>query len=295
MNINEMMNAYWLAIDGRCDVDSKTASKIKNIKVGLEGESLFEKHLKAVDRIVYGRNLYFNQMHPLEIDFLVINGKQAMIFEVKHYSGDYKYDGDALESAKGFRFAAPHVQLLKQVNELKMVLKRAGLSMSVSAYVVYTNPTFTLSGGIPHRGFTLLPTELHKIPTLFPQRFTSKDQIILDKIRTQQIDLTHRLNFEKPYGLDQARTGLRCSCCKEIGFIEPVPHKKTVRCTRCGSNFIKRDVYYEHLKELYCIKNDGFTLKEAMAWCEGASFNTVRRISNDFFIYKGVRNKKYFI
>ena len=70
--------------------------------------------------------------------------------------------------------------------------------------------------------------------------------------------------------------------------------KKVTTCICCEKDFKRNELYYFNIRELAVIKGEeGFTLIEAMEWCNAVNIYTVRRICNKYFESKGQRYKKY--
>ncbi len=60
----------------------------------------------------------------------------------------------------------------------------------------------------------------------------------------------------------------------------------------CSRQIQRQLLYLENLKELYVLKNEPFTLKEAELWC-GGDAHAIRRVCKRHFKKKG-KHKSYF-
>ncbi|EKU50068.1 nuclease-related domain-containing protein [Staphylococcus massiliensis] len=280
---------YWLSLEGRVD-DFEIESKIAKVKAGLEGEAIFQKQLPVHPRIPYLQNFYFNPYHPLEIDFLIINRNQLLLFEIKHFIGDYTFEGGDLRSSSDFRIPNPLSQLTKQSNALRQLLQQESLNLPMSAHLVFTNPNFTLTGSIPNRDHILLPTELHKIPSLFKRPIT-KDFQTRDLLQSHS--LGHYPLSQKPIKYTGVKPGIKCPGCKKVGHIYVGRRKKYVDCTFCHSRLRRADLYLYNINELYYLKGEPFTAKEAQSWLGEGDDTTIRVLLKKNYKFHKSRNTLY--
>ncbi|EKU50041.1 nuclease-related domain-containing protein [Staphylococcus massiliensis] len=279
-------NKYWLAIENRCAPNKEIALKIKQLKLGIEGERLFYESFLQDKEILYLHNAYYNTYNPLEIDYLIVNNYNVYLFEIKNYTGDYYAKDHAMRTATEFEIPNPYSQLIKQKNEIKRLLSSKQIHYDLKAYIVYTNPTFTLHGDLPNRSTYLPPTELHKISSFFGPS-SEKDFKVYHFLKAQQIDYFSHYQPTRPYKFNELQPGLKCIHC---GTLDPIIYKSRYRnftCKFCCKKFDINEAILSSLKDLYHITGKPFTFKQAQYWCKDILEWKLRHICKRHFDYSG--------
>ncbi len=287
--------AYVNALTSRLNEDSHDFEIMNKFK-GYEGEQLVENLLKQQHQIVFSHNLEFVSSNAVQIDFLIIHNSQISILEVKHYYGDFEIYDNYIKNSSNKRYTSPFVQLYKAKNTLQSILQEINLNLPINHYLVFSNPTFTLRNHIPNRSQVLLRSEFYKFPKLFQSQQIDKDKQILQQIIAKQQIFSHRFKPVERVAFNKITKGIKCPECKKLHTIIIEEKKKIIPCTNCLKNFRRVEIYYFNIMELAIIKGkEGFTIPEAVEWCEANNVQTVKRICNQHFKSKGQRYKTYYL
>ena len=281
---NNHQNLYWLALEHRVTEDREVLKKISKIKSGIAGELKFKFFLDKVPNLPYLNNFYLNEQYPIEIDFLVCLKGKIIIFEIKHFAGDYRFEDSVLVGYNDQKFPSPFQQIVRQENEVNRVLAGSNHMRAIESYLVFCSDRCTVSGEIPNRSQVILPTEIHKLNFILDGRVSQKDWHTLELIRSNSIDFFKNYNEPKPYNHTNVKKGLKCPKCYHINTIEISYKKKYVWCKACEQEQRLQEVIRYSLKELQYIKSDAFTVNEGSAWCEGViNPMSVRRVCERYF------------
>ncbi len=284
------LTRYNKAIFGRIDANQDTQEIYRQIQ-GEEGEQIVQQMLDKELKLNYVHNIELNIKNQIQLDFLIVDDDKMINLEVKHYKGDYYIIDNQMKNSYGNIFQTPFSQMKRAEYELELIKSHLNIKRDIISYLVFTNPTFTLHSDIPNRKQVLLPTELHKIPRLFNNFKVDENRAILNKIKTLKQDFSktyprHMIPFE------QIKPGLRCPHCRKINQIQLDKRMRFGHCMYCSRQIQRQLLYLENLKELYVLKNEPFTLKEAKLWC-GGDAHAIRRVCKRHFKKKG-KHKSYF-
>ncbi|WP_394877152.1 nuclease-related domain-containing protein [Mammaliicoccus lentus] len=283
---------YLKALNGRLEQNETTRELFRQIK-GIEGEELIKQILDQELKLNYVHDIELDINNKVQIDFLIVDDEKIMNLEIKHYKGDYYIIDNQLKNSYGNIFQTPFQQMKRAEFELELMKSKLDIKRTVESYLIFTNPTFTLHTEIPHRNQVLLPTELHKIPKLIKNYKIEENKIILNRIKTLKKDFS-KIYPKNLLPFDQINPGLRCPQCRKIGHIQLNSHKRFGECMYCSKKIARQLLYLENLKELYILKNEPFTLKEAQIWCDGNEW-AIRKLCNKYFKKEGQRKIQYYI
>ena len=283
---------YLKSLESRYDNDYETRNKL----MGLEGELIVNKTLKNINYVVYTHNLEFTVDKKFQVDFLIVHNNQISILEVKHYYGDFHFFNSYMQSSSNNTYPLPFKQLNIAKNNLQKLCDEININLPIQEYLIFSNPTFTAQSTIPNKSQVLLRSEFYKFSKLFQSFQVAKDKAILNQILQKQKRFSQQFKSIKKTEFSLIMKGIKCPNCKNLNTMVIEKRKKTTTCICCNKDFKRNELYYFNIRELAIIKGEeGFTLTEAMEWCNAVNIYTVRRICNKYFESKGQRYKKYTI
>ena len=281
---------YLKSLESRYDNDYETRNKL----MGLEGELIVNKTLENTNYVVYAHNLEFTVDMKFQVDFLIVHNNQISILEVKHYYGDFHFFNSYMQSSSNNTYPLPFMQLSIAKNNLQKLCNEININLPIQEYLIFSNPTFTAQSTIPNKSQVLLRSELYKFSKLFQSFQVAKDKAILNQILQKQKRFSQQFKSIKKTEFSLIMKGTKCPNCKNLNTIVVEKRKKTTTCICCEKDFKRNELYYFNIRELAVIKGEeGFTLAEAMEWCDAENIYTIRRVCNKYFESKGQRYKKY--
>lgn len=281
---------YLKSLESRYDNDYETRNKL----MGLEGELIVNKTLVNINYVVYAHNLEFTVDMKFQVDFLIVHNNQISILEVKHYYGDFHFFNSYMQSSSNNTYPLPFMQLSIAKNNLQKLCNEININLPIQEYLIFSNPTFTAQSTIPNKSQVLLRSEFYKFSKLFQSFQVAKDKAILNQILQKQKRFSQQFKSIKKTEFSLIMKGIKCPNCKNLNTMVVEKRKKTTTCICCEKDFKRNELYYFNIRELAVIKGEeGFTLAEAMEWCDAENIYTIRRVCNKYFESKGQRYKKY--
>lgn len=269
------------ALDGRTAFNDEQKRYLRNMKSGYRGECEF---VGVMDSLVCPhillRDLYFEPKFSgvIQIDFLLLVGNTAIIYEVKNYTGVWQHAEDAYRQ-KEFERANPLIQLARTKQSFKSLLRELGYTqVIVDAVVIHMGSTFTLLGAPENRN-VILPTQIkdHVMKLNHYQYPVSQSLIALStQLRTAAISAPPFTKTIPEYSFESLKKGLRCGKCR--GFVEPLS-QRIYRCSLCDHEAYSADAVQAAIVDYRILfpdrKLSGSVLAE---WCGGlVSLSKCRR------------------
>nr|WP_263313507.1 nuclease-related domain-containing protein [Mammaliicoccus sp. Marseille-Q6498] len=287
---------YFKALESRYDFKESRVEVYKQT-TGFEGEMAVNETLKESDKIIYAHDLEFVVDQKFQIDFLIVQDDQITILEVKHNYGDFTFHDKFMKSSNQNEYPLPYNQMNKSRKNLeKLCHLQLGINLPIKGYVIFSNPTFTPLNTIPNREEVLLRSEFRKFPKLFQSHNITKNKLILQHILKAQKPFSHQFQSIKKPDFNLIQKGIKCPNCRKMHTMVIENRKKFSSCIYCKKTIKRSKVYYFNLIELGLIKGtEGFTLAEAVEWCEAENVYTVRSICNEKFCSIGQRYKTYML
>ena len=281
---------YLKSLESRYDNDYETRNKL----MGLEGELIVNKTLVNINYVVYAHNLEFTVDMKFQVDFLIVHNNQISILEGKHYYGDFHFFNSYMQSSSNNTYPLPFMQLNIAKNNLQKLCNEININLPIQEYLIFSNPTFTAQSTIPNKSQVLLRSEFYKFSKLFQSFQVAKDKAILNQILQKQKRFSQQFKSIKKTEFSLIMKGIKCPNCKNLNTMVVEKRKKVTTCICCEKDFKRNELYYFNIRELAVIKGEeGFTLAEAMEWCDAENIYTIRRVCNKYFESKGQRYKKY--
>lgn len=207
----------WDILKARTDIESTDMQSYLRIEKGYEGECLFDQRLKQLPE----QFLILNDLHfitysqaTLQIDSLVITGNDILLFEVKHYEGDFYIENDHWCAFDEQKITNPLHQLKRSESLLSKMLRNEQFPFHVKPYLVFTHPEFTLFHA-PRDEPILLPNQL---PRFFRYLQHSTKQLHPSAYRLAKhlLSLTKDTSPYQPtntYDYDDLKKGVFCQTC----------------------------------------------------------------------------------
>ncbi|AYU54420.1 nuclease-related domain-containing protein [Staphylococcus debuckii] len=291
---------YYNAIEGRVLYQPKCFKAYQNKLQGDAGEALVEQVIHQCTNVTYLRNHEMKAPSQVEYDFIIISNRKVIIFEVKHYSGNYFYNNNEitrdLNDPLGFDRRNPMTQLKHAENIMRRWLKGNGFAnYEIETYLIFSNASFCLHGleELRHQGRVLLFTQLYQLPQIIgTDAMPQKTRQLQEALVSSYEKWTHQLSGYEREPFENVRGGLRCPKCRN--WLESAAEYKKSKCScvKCDTEFKKLDMIHANLIELYYAKGAPFTKCEAVRWCahQGISTKTIYRACRQFFKSAG-KNK----
>jgi len=270
------------AMDGRILLNDDQKRYVWNLQCGYRGECEFVQLMESLrSPHILLRDLYFEPKFsgPIQIDFLLLIGNTAVIYEVKNYSGVWQYSEEAYRQ-KEFERANPLIQLARTKQNFKALLRELGYThVTVDAVVFHVGTTFTLLGAPENRN-VILPTQIQEHVTKLNQYQYDVSQSLVDLAGQLELAVRVAPPFTKmipEYSFDMLKKGLKCEAC--AGFVERFSQRICL-CPSCGHKTNRADAVETAITDYEFLfpdrKLSGSVLAE---WCGGLlSASQCRRI-----------------
>ncbi|SFM28332.1 Nuclease-related domain-containing protein [Gracilibacillus orientalis] len=284
------------ALFARTPFSMKEDRYFYNLKMGYEGEKKFEQFLdKTVDnRFIVLSDLRLEvQTTTFQIDSIVLTGDTLYFFDVKNYSGDYKYAEKRWYKLPDKEVSNPLLQLMRNETLMSQVLQQLHVSLPVECFDVFINPEFNLYQA-PLNKHIIFPTQLPKSIKELASKIpvTSSQHTLAQQLISRDIgDYPHpRI---PAYNFQQLKKGLRCSKCSGLSvFIEG----RKALCPHCQQVEPIHKALLRNIKELHMLfPDEKLTTNFVYDWCgDGYSKKSIQRLLDDHFQKKGVRQWTYY-
>ncbi|MCD8875380.1 NERD domain-containing protein [Mammaliicoccus sciuri] len=286
---------YFQSLIGRAELTENILKSIQNKSSGNDGENYFSAILDCVTDIVYLNDFQFTYNSQVQIDTIVIDDHAIYLFEIKNYKGIYYLEDTLLKNNFGSSFTSPFIQMERARNEFNKLCHYLEIGKPVISKLVFTNPYFNFKNRNLLKDQVILPSELGSITQLF------KNQNQSENIKIKQKLLTARNSFDAQYSkgvtipFEHIKPGIKCPRCHRMFTVKIEQDKQKCTCQYCESVMDKKYLYEYNLQELYYLKQEPFTITEAVWWLGGNSKTTIRRVCEQNFKSIGKRYKKFYI
>lgn len=269
------------ALHARMLLDKEQSTYYKNLILGYEGEACFAAFLKNLQcPYLLLHDLYFEPRFTgaFQIDFILLVGNTAIIYEVKNYSGVWMFSEEAYKQGLSER-ANPTIQLSRAKNNFKALLREYAFStVNVEAVVVHIGKNFTLLGA-PEDRQVILPTQisdhLEKL-NQYTYPVSPELQLLAKELTIRAVPAPPFVKMIPHYEFDSLKKGLRCNQCGCIAQPHTVQKFYCVRCqmTSMNQEGIVRAIYEFEL----LFPNEKITTRKIANWCDNwSSLRSYRR------------------
>ncbi len=293
---------FYLALGARMTLLEQEKQYLWNMEKGYEGECMFDVMTEKVDghHLVVNDLLLKHNNTTFQIDSLIITPRNAYLFEVKNFEGDYIYDASSdhmyfKSHSKPVEITNPLTQLNRCNSLLRQLLNNYEFNIPILASVVFINSEFTLYQSPPDKPF-IHPTQINRylkgLQTDASFKLNSMHTSLAEKLTSLHIADSPFKNLPE-YSYDQVRKGLVCASCVSLSvFVEG----RSARCVRCQRVETLEEVVLRHVGEFRMLFPDRpVSTKNIHEWCkEIKSPKTIRRILDKHMNNKGSNRWSYF-
>ncbi|WP_062051776.1 nuclease-related domain-containing protein [Bacillus sp. JCM 19034] len=217
----------------RTTLTEKDELQYSNLEKGYNGEQTFDEWLKALtaDSLVLQDLLFeFNQTH-FQIDTLLILSDCLLMFEVKHFSGDFYLKENRWYTSIHTEMKNPLLQLQRNESLLRQLLQHLRVQKPIKGYLIFPNTEFQLYN---------VPMNLPIIFSTQRKRFVSQlnsNQLNLktDERKLANIFLAHHIpespfTHKPSYPYEKLKKGVVCPRCSS--FMKTLSTQKVI--CQCG-------------------------------------------------------------
>ncbi|WP_319003662.1 nuclease-related domain-containing protein [Sutcliffiella horikoshii] len=293
----------YLALNARMTLLEKEKQYLWNMEKGYEGECMFDaltEKLEGSNHLILNDLLLKHNNTTFQIDSLIITPRNAYLFEVKNFEGDYIYDSrtDQLHlkaNSKNFEVTNPLNQLNRCNSLLRQLLSSYGFNLPIIASVVFINSEFTLYHSPPDKPF-IHPTQINRYLKGLQKdssfKLTNMHTSLAEKLTSLHIVDSPFKNLPE-YSYDQVGKGLVCARCSSLSV---VVEGRSVRCVRCDRVETLEEVVLRHVGEFRLLfPEKPVSTKNIHEWCRQIiSLKTIRRILDKHMNNKGSNRWSYF-
>lgn len=200
-----------------------------------------------------------------------------------------------LKNNFGSSFTSPFIQMERARNEFNKLCHYLEIHKPVVSKLVFTNPYFNFKNKNLLKDQVILPSELGSLTQLFKNQNQSENQRIKQKLLTVRSSFDAQYNKGVTIPFEQIKPGIKCPRCNRMFTVKIEQDKQKCTCQYCENVMDKKYVYEYNLQELYYLKQEPFTITEAVWWLGGNSSSTIRRVCEQNFKSIGKRYKKFYI
>ncbi|GEP84464.1 Nuclease-related domain [Staphylococcus piscifermentans] len=283
---------YLQALEGRCQLSDTEQAQFNQITKGQEGETLLATALDNVPDINYIADLQLGEKyHETQIDFVVLTPQSIFLIENKHYQSSYQFTDGHLYSRNHKRVDNPFLQMHDARECFMHHFPELSHQFKIMSILTFSHPQFSLRGDLSAQGTYFLPNEFHQFKHLFSYGKTPKLLFIKKQILSKNTNLEEKYMTVKRRPLHEVASGIKCPHCKKI-ILEcgtDISSSNYIVCSYCHSSLKKSALIYAALKDLYLIKGEPITSREARHWIGdvGISRHSIYTILKKNFKSKG--------
>ncbi|TYS69770.1 NERD domain-containing protein [Sutcliffiella horikoshii] len=292
----------YLSLNARMTLHEKEQQYLWNLEKGYEGECMFDaltEKLEGCNHFILNDLLLKHNNTTFQIDSFIITPRNAYLFEVKNFEGDYYYDASSdhmyfKSLSKPKEVTNPLTQLNRCNSLLRQLLSNFGYNIPILASVVFINSEFTLYQSPLDKPF-IHPTQIN--------RYLKGLENTSSGLNNKHTELAEKLTslhmVDSPfknlpgYSYDQVKKGLVCAGCASLSvFIEG----RSARCVRCHKVEALEEIVLRHVREFRMLfPVSKITTSGIFEWCgRGISSKTINRILDKHFSIKRSRRWRYY-
>lgn len=201
----------------RMDISFLDFQQFQRLEKGFEGERKFIEMIQQLNKdwiLLYDLLLEYNQS-LFQLDIILITGDHLFVFDVKNLDGEYYIEDDNWYTISNMELKNPIHQLNRSVTLLRRFLHDSGIKFSVTPYIVFINPEFTLyqePRDLPIILPTKLPDFLRKLQMIRSSPSVHQKKIAEKLVSSHIEDSPY---FRPPdYSYEQLKKGIVCKNCQ---------------------------------------------------------------------------------
>lgn len=277
---------YLYAAHNRTDFKDQDRINFYRYMKGYEGEQKFYELMRNVMEGIKIWDVTLEDNGESQYDFIIVCNRTVYHFDIKNFSGIYKYEDDRFISQNGRSYKNIMAQFYDAHHRLKRIIQTLQPEYVVQSKIIFINETFQISN------YNGNPAIIFK-----PQIASFKQQLMYDRTLKMDLNLAKRIvekhapgEYERIYyyPFDKMMTGARCSKCNEINQFHVVPGKQYIHC-QCGNTLSKREIVLSTGNEISILNKGIIRTQDVVKWT-GISERAVRRYLSEAFQKSG--NKK---
>lgn len=292
VHIPSTVQAYLYELEDRIHMELNDYYKFIKYKKGFEGElKFFEmiEHLEGEYIIIWDINI----VKPVRVqyDFVILTANNILHFDIKNYSGNYRYQNNRLISDQGKTDKDIFIQLDNADSYLKQLIAKYEMSQKLISKLIFINEDFNLTG-FNGKDCVMFSHELEPVFNYLKTcKGITQQMINFADALIQMHDNEGADNRIHYYKLEDLKLGLRCPKCRKIEM-RRVAEKQYLQCS-CGYRMSNQDAILNAF-ELLTILGKKKVQRKDIARLTNIPARTVSRHANKLFIKSSNNRGTYY-
>lgn len=239
------------------------------LEKGYEGEVQFDQLIEKleVNWLILNDLLLEQGNSFFQIDSSMITHKKIYLFDVKNFEGEFIVKGDKWESITGKEIKNPLHQLSRAEALFNRYLQELGYQYTISAYLIFINPHFTLFQA-PYTPNLILPTQL----PAFLKRLGSIESNISEKHMVLAKKILSNLATGLPnpfiptYSFEELGKGVVCGYCHSL-----IQERNNwlITCPTCGGKEYIESAILRNIEDYHFLfPEKKLTTMDVVNWCK---------------------------
>ena len=258
------------SVNYRMNLSSADKRRYQNQMKGFQGEQLFDQLINHPQQIGYIVNDLFlrNKDTDYQMDSILILNKQLIIYEVKNYTGEYRYENGSLFSKNGYSLQNPVDQVNRKKSYLNNWLLNNGYSYKTKAYVVFINSDFYIYNLPPTNAILFVGQLDRHFNTLvnMNQSVNARDKKLAQALANQH-NGNYRPDNLPSYSFNQLKKGIFCPKCFSFKHTDT---RENRICTTCRHKEKIADAIYRSALEFQLLFPEiPISVSTIYEWCGG--------------------------
>lgn len=224
------------ALDKRMVLSDEERIHLLNMQKGFEGEILFDSLLEEYldgDALVLNDLLFTEKGSTFQVDALILTSGKILLFEVKNYEGNFKFNSHQFLTFSGKEIVNPLNKLDETSIKMRQLLNKWNINLQLDPVLIFVNSAFTLYNA-PIDSPIIFPTQIREHFSKMNRSallLSEKHHYLADKImKEHQNESAFQQKFPN-YTYDSLKKGLWCIKC---GSPNVVITQRTSFCKACG-------------------------------------------------------------
>ncbi|UOB20940.1 nuclease-related domain-containing protein [Macrococcus armenti] len=286
------INEYLYELEHRIHMEQEDYLKFVKYKKGYEGELKFFEMIEQLDGdFVVLWDINFVRPVRVQYDFIIITSKNILHFDIKNYSGNYRYQNNRLISEHGKTDKDIFIQLDNANAYLNQLIAKYEIPQNLISKIIFINEDLNLTG-FNGKDCVMFAHELNAVFNYLKtcKGITQQMKNFADAL----IQMHDNEGIEKRiyyYNIDEMKLGLRCPKCRKIEM-RRVPEKQYLQCS-CGYKISNHDAILAAYETLRLLGMKQIQRKDIVAFT-GISVRTVARYANKLFNKKSKHRGTYY-
>lgn len=286
---------YYLALDGRKQLNDQQLTDYQKEQSGFQGEYDFEQFIKHYEETVVLSGVYFKKRYvgEAQFDFIVIHRNKITYYEIKNFKGTYEMADKVFIGEVGNHVKHPDVQLESAYKVLDAILKEMRCPYVFEKYIVFIHPTYFFKGDTNKATWLFRSTLKKHLKQYETYNNNIEENIQLAKhLQKLSLSLDHYQPIKTPFTMDMKGT-LCPKCRRKIKEKEDRSH--SIKC-KCGCVSSNQKLIFNNLRDLYTLKEAPFSMIEALEWLQIFNRRIIWRVLDQNFKKIGSnKGTKYYL